>query len=539
MERYFKKNVIFSMMAVFLMVAVLTTSCGTSIKEESDQPEASQESEQSEASQEGEQSEASQESEQSEASQEVDQSAFPLEANEYLILTIGESNYAWLGGDMVLVLDSAGEEIIKWSNYGMIGNSDSMSKGIILKETTPLQIFTDYEDGTRQYSDAVSAEEGLYSLKDLKWIVEPSKKFLKLLSDNLYMDEDMVGGVYKTDGTCIKELSDGMTRQGNYVIDSQNVYNLDGQELMTLDGMKFRAVIDEDILLIGYHDDGSHWTQLVKTDGTVLWTEDSGLIWNQSIGEYSSWTDGEGKGQILAAGDVLEVVLTEEEFLTKNSDVQGSGMCLAAVKESSQNEKQFFIRMTDDETGNSRFYLCDEEFHVVTAYPENQVYWNETDGQLWHWNFSEEGGRLENLLTGEVLNWEQDGFSSDVTTDVMQVEVLQTGNTLGMIYQNPSGVGETFVCGIGEEAFVYTDNNEITARMTTLNDGTVEVYILSGAYTENEKYQIIYYTPEGKQMERLDSVLFCNQSMRCIQMEEKIEIQDLEGNVLKTIQISN
>lgn len=122
---------------------------------------------------------------------------------------------------------------------------------------------------------------------------------------------------------------------------------------------------------------------------------------------------------------------------------------------------------------------------------------------------------------------------------LMQVEVLQTGNTLGMIYPNPSGVGETFVCGTGEEAFVYTDDNEITARMTTLNDGTVEVYILSGAYTEDEKYQIVYYTPEGKQMESLDSVLFCNQSMRCIQMGEKIEIQDLEGNILKTVELSN
>lgn len=104
---------------------------------------------------------------------------------------------------------------------------------------------------------------------------------------------------------------------------SQNVYDLDGQELMALDGLKFRELIGDEILLIGYNEDGSHWTQLTKADGTTVWTEDSGLIWTGSVDDYNSWTDADGKGQILVMGETPETVLTEEGFLAKNAEVQG------------------------------------------------------------------------------------------------------------------------------------------------------------------------------------------------------------------------
>ena len=209
-------------------------------------------------------------------------------------------------------------------------------------------------------------------------------------------------------------------------------------------------------------------------------------------------------------------------------------MRLAAVKESEQDGQQFVIRMTDL-TGNSWFYLCDAEFHVVTAYPENQVYWNETDGQLWYWTIGEGSGGVKNLLTDETMTWKQEGLSADQLPDPLQVEVMQAGSTIGMVYRNPSGTGKTFVCGIGEDTAAYTDETSITARMTSLNDGTVEVYILSGAYTENETDQVAYYTPDGKAMESDDSVLFQNQSMKCIQTKKGIEIENADGNVINMV----
>ena len=36
------------------------------------------------------------------ASQDQTQPVMPLEEDEYLVLTIGESHYSWLGGDLVL-----------------------------------------------------------------------------------------------------------------------------------------------------------------------------------------------------------------------------------------------------------------------------------------------------------------------------------------------------------------------------------------------------------------------------------------------------
>lgn len=41
------------------------------------------------------------------ASQDQTQPVMPLEEDEYLVLTVGESHYSWLGGDLVLVLDAS------------------------------------------------------------------------------------------------------------------------------------------------------------------------------------------------------------------------------------------------------------------------------------------------------------------------------------------------------------------------------------------------------------------------------------------------
>lgn len=84
-----------------------------------------------------------------------------------------------------------------------------------MKQSAPLEVFAGYQDGAEVQSDAVSASVGLYSLADQDWLVEPSENRLNLLSDSLYTDGDMDSNLYKTDGTCIKEMSDGAARRGN------------------------------------------------------------------------------------------------------------------------------------------------------------------------------------------------------------------------------------------------------------------------------------------------------------------------------------
>lgn len=154
---------------------------------------------------------------------------------------------------------------------------------------------------------------------NLDWIEEPSPKFMTILSNNLYMDGDMVGGLYNIDGACIKEVPDKFVRYGNYIIDSETVYDVNGEEFIKLNDLKIRAAIDDDLLLIGYHDDGTHWTQLSSIDNMVIWTEDTGLIWNGVTGKYSSWMTSEGKGRILT-NDNLKIIMTEEEFVVKNKE---------------------------------------------------------------------------------------------------------------------------------------------------------------------------------------------------------------------------
>ena len=67
------------------------------------------------------------------ASQDQTQPVMPLEEDEYLVLTVGESHYSWLGGDLVLVLDASGEEVARLSGYGLTGNGPSMSRGSICR----------------------------------------------------------------------------------------------------------------------------------------------------------------------------------------------------------------------------------------------------------------------------------------------------------------------------------------------------------------------------------------------------------------------
>ena len=51
----------------------------------------------------------------------------PIAEDEYLVLTTGEGSYNWLGGDMVLALDSSGEEVLRLPGYGITGNSAYIS----------------------------------------------------------------------------------------------------------------------------------------------------------------------------------------------------------------------------------------------------------------------------------------------------------------------------------------------------------------------------------------------------------------------------
>lgn len=219
-------------------------------------------------------------------------------------------------------------------------------------------------------------------------------------------------------------------------------------------------------------------------------------------------------------GETPETVLTEEGFLAEERG--GAGKRYASGGSEGVRAGRTAVCDPDDRPDRKQLVLSVRRgISCCDGISENQVYWNETDGQLWYWTIGEGSGGVKNLLTDETMTWKQEGLSADQLPDPLQVEVMQAGSTIGMVYRNPSGTGKTFVCGIGEDTAAYTDETSITARMTSLNDGTVEVYILSGAYTENETDQVAYYTPDGKAMESDDSVLFQNQSMKCIQDEKR------------------
>lgn len=109
-----------------------------------------------------------------------------------------------------------------------------MSNGMIVNENTLLVLYTGYEDGVSNASDYVSAQMGIYSLKDRNWIVEPARQSVTLFSDSVYMIGSEVGNLYRTDGTCIEEGAEGVTIQGDFIVSRRAVYDKTGQTLFTL-----------------------------------------------------------------------------------------------------------------------------------------------------------------------------------------------------------------------------------------------------------------------------------------------------------------
>ena len=244
----------------------------------------------------------------------------PIAEDEYLVLTTGEGRDNWLGGDMVLALDSSGEEILRLPGYGITGNSAYISNGMIVNENTPLVLYTEYEGKASDDSDYASAQMGIYSLKDRKWIVEPARQSVTLFTDSVYMIGSDVGNLYRIDGTCIEEGAEDVTVQGNFIISRRVVYDKTGQRLtMIQENESVLTVLYDEILINQYFPDGSHYTKCVNAQGELIWIEQSGLTWTGGeVGWriYKSWNDTNGKGLLTAMGDdnTLKIVLSEDEL---------------------------------------------------------------------------------------------------------------------------------------------------------------------------------------------------------------------------------
>lgn len=465
----------------------------------------------------------------------------PIAADEYLVLTTGGGSYSWLGGDLVVILNSAGEEVLRLPGYGITGNGASMSNGMIVNENTPLVLYTGYEDGVSNASDYVSAQMGIYSLKDRNWIVEPARQSVTLFSDSVYMIGSEVGNLYRTDGTCIEEGAEGVTVQDNYIVSRRAVYDKTGQMVLTLqENESVREVLYDEILINEYLSDGSHYTKRVNANGETIWTEQSGLTWtggDKSWRIHNSWNDTNGKGLLTATRDdnTLKIVLTEDEFFAKNPSAQGSGLRLIAMTANFDGSFEFFLQTTAGEHEEQKyFYRCDHEFHVIDTYPQNQIYVGEfyNDVCLWYWGLDENGnGIIENLIYDNKME-----VDAEIMNEILQcpdVQAMQAGNIIGLLFDQ----NKCFLYGTDNDTHVLREDGGITARMTTQNNGgAVEVYILSNAYAENEHSEVLYYTSDGTLLND-DTALFANSQLNCVQESDRIVIKDGVGAVREEIAI--
>ena len=463
----------------------------------------------------------------------------PIAEDEYLVLTTGEGSYNWLGGDMVLALDSSGEEVLRLPGYGITGNSEYISNGMIVDENTPLVLYTGYEDGAFDDSDYASAQMGIYSLKDRKWIVEPARQSVTLFSDSVYMIGSDVGNLYRTDGTCIEEGAENVTMQGNFIISRRAVYDKTGQLLIMIqENESVQIVLYDEILINQYFTDGSHYTKCVNAKGETIWIEQSGLTWTggeAGWGIYNSWSDTNGKGLLTAMGDdnTFKIVLSEDEFFAKNPDAQGNGLSLIAVTANNEWRYEFFLQTTSAEHQKIYYYRCDYEFNIIDMYPQNQISLSNryNEACLWYWGLDESGnGFVENLIEGNKIK-----VDAEIMNEILQcsdVQLMHGENIVGLLFDQ----NKKFLYGNDNATHVISENGGITARIASQkNVGAAGIDILSIAYAEKEYSEILYYLPDGTVLDGYGTILFMNEQMKCVQEVGRIVIRDSMGNVRKEI----
>ena len=463
----------------------------------------------------------------------------PIAEDEYLVLTTGEGSYNWLGGDMVLALDSSGEEVLRLPGYGITGNIAYISNGMVVNENTPLVLYTGYEDGAFDDSDYASAQMGIYSLKDRKWIVEPARQSVTLFSDSVYMIGSDVGNLYRTDGTCIEEGAENVTMQGNFIISRRAVYDKTGQLIIMIqENESVQIMLYDEILINQYFTDGSHYTKCVNAQGEPMWIEQSGLTWTggeAGWGIYNSWSDTNGKGLLTAMGDdnTFKIVLSEDEFFAKNPDAQGNGLSLIAVTANNEWRYEFFLQTTSAEHQKIYYYRCDDEFNIIDMYPQNQISLSNryNEACLWYWGLDESGnGFVENLIEGNKIK-----VDAEIMNEILQcsdVQLMHGENIVGLLFDQ----NKKFLYGNDNATHVISENGGITARISSQkNVGAAGVDILSIAYAEKEYSEILYYLPDGTVLDGYGTILFMNEQMKCVQEVGRIVIRDSMGNVRKEI----
>ena len=466
----------------------------------------------------------------------------PIAEDEYLVLTTGEGSYNWLGGDMVLALDSSGEEVLRLPGYGITENSAYISNGMIVDENTPLVLYTGYEDGAADDSDYASAQMGIYSLKDRKWIVEPARQSVTLFSDSVYMIGSDVGNLYRIDGTCIEEGAEDVTVQGNFIISRRVVYDKTGQRLtMIQENESVLTVLYDEILINQYFPDGSHYTKCVNAQGEPIWIEQSGLTWTGGeVGWriYKSWSDTNEKGLLTAMGDdnTLKIVLSEDEFFAKNPDAQGNGLRLLTVTANNEGRYEFFLETTSAEHQKIYYYRCDDEFNIIDMYPQNQISLSNryNEACLWYWGLDESGnGFVENLIEGNKIK-----VDAEIMNEILQcsdVQLMHGENIVGLLFDQ----NKKFLYGTDNDTHLISEDGEITARIASQsNTGAAGVDILSIAYAEKEYSEILYYLADGTMLDGYGTILFMNEQMKCVQEVGRIVIRDSMGNVREEIDIN-
>ena len=463
----------------------------------------------------------------------------PIAEDEYLVLTTGEGSYNWLGGDMVLALDSSGEEVLRLPGYGITGNIAYISNGMIVDENTPLVLYTGYEDKASDDSDYANAQMGIYSLKDRKWIVEPARQSVTLFSDSVYMIGSDVGNLYRTDGTCIEEGAENVTMQGNFIISRRAVYDKTGQLIIMIqENESVQIMLYDEILINQYFTDGSHYTKCVNAQGEPMWIEQSGLTWTggeAGWGIYNSWSDTNGKGLLTAMGDdnTFKIVLSEDEFFAKNPDAQGNGLSLIAVTANNEWRYEFFLQTTSAEHQKIYYYRCDDEFNIIDMYPQNQISLSNryNEACLWYWGLDESGnGFVENLIEGNKIK-----VDAEIMNEILQcsdAQLMHGENIVGLLFDQ----NKKFLYGNDNATHLISENGGITARIASQkNVGAAGVDILSIAYAEKEYSEILYYLPDGTVLDGYGTILFLNEQMKCVQEIGRIVIRDSMGNVRKEI----
>lgn len=479
----------------------------------------------------------------------------------------------------------------------------SLLEGAQLPDTNGLEVvWTTFDGGLLKLSQTDESGEllyGIYNAEGNSWSVEPSFKYLTMLTGELFADVEEgkkeLGTLrYTRTGEPVSDVSGGKCeRVGAVISDGVNLYDENGNFLfaytseddkthtgenatklvaswgdvsVTVNNKKSRGAV----LLFEYDDEGNGRYVLRSFSGETAACGMSGYEYAGSCSEYLNWTDSEGKGLITDMS--FNTLIDEDEFKTSNAylgkkKLKGTKLRLVSEGKSNigdnWNRQKYIVSLTDDK-GNAQYLYCTASWEVLGSDSSSTLcieYEEGEDGTSTAWllelNDNERNSATDLWDQTIEFSWQGLDLGGAEISDSVPVRIISksdrllpavyasekisdSDNLIGVIYATEEKSKVQYHAAIvsseGFEQVFSGYYSQPDVEIDAIDDDTVRVSITGS--TEGEAHAL-YFDANGAYLGGDDpEILYMNADMKAIKGDDSVRIVDNSGNELYSLNSS-